>query len=190
MIGGSRRVCCEPTALIVWTERTWLSSLTACTLSRTKCTFWALQETRSVTLPPFAHHSLMESLDSFILSFDRSLAEQWVVADFACFLFIDGTRTFFLNWQFQEKALVLNPASVVATELMNLYEAMGDCLAYQYGGSEAHSKFFKRQKGSWEVTTQSKDMMTRSVSSSSLSPLSLSHQPSSSPSSVPATTHD
>ncbi len=54
----------------------------------------------------------------------------------------------------------LNPRSIVATELMDLYEAMGDCLALQYGGSEAHSKFFKRQKGSWEATTQSKDMMT------------------------------
>ncbi|QDZ25839.1 phosphoinositide phosphatase SAC1 [Chloropicon primus] len=60
----------------------------------------------------------------------------------------------------KESTSTLNPRSAVATELMNLYEAMGDCLAYQYGGSEAHSKFFKRQKGSWEVTTQSKDMMT------------------------------
>ena len=54
----------------------------------------------------------------------------------------------------------INPRSIVATELMNLYEAMGDCIALQYGGSEAHSKFFKRQKGSWEATTQSQDMMT------------------------------
>ena len=60
----------------------------------------------------------------------------------------------------QAEGLWLNPRSVAVTELMDMYEEMGDVLAYQYGGSEAHSKFFKRQKGSWEVTTQSKDMVT------------------------------
>lgn len=54
----------------------------------------------------------------------------------------------------------IDPRSEVATQLMNLYENMGDSLALQYGGSEAHSVFFQRQKGNWEATTQSKDLMT------------------------------
>lgn len=30
----------------------------------------------------------------------------------------------------------------------------------QYGGSEAHSTFFQRQRGDWEPATQSRDLMT------------------------------
>ncbi len=30
----------------------------------------------------------------------------------------------------------------------------------QYGGSEAHSTFFQRQRGDWEAATQSRDLMT------------------------------
>lgn len=40
--------------------------------------------------------------------------------------------------------------------LMSMYEHMGNTLALQYGGSEAHSVFFDRKKGEWEATTQSK----------------------------------
>jgi len=32
--------------------------------------------------------------------------------------------------------------------------------ALQYGGSEAHSTFFQRQRGDWEAATQSRDLMT------------------------------
>ena len=39
---------------------------------------------------------------------------------------------------------------------MGMYEQMGNTLALQYGGSEAHSVFFDRKKGEWEATTQSK----------------------------------
>ena len=30
----------------------------------------------------------------------------------------------------------------------------------QYGGSEAHSTFFQRQRGDWEAATQSRDFIT------------------------------
>ena len=29
----------------------------------------------------------------------------------------------------------------------------------QYGGSEAHSTFFQRQRGDWEAATQSRDLV-------------------------------
>ena len=35
------------------------------------------------------------------------------------------------------------------------------CLpALQYGGSEAHSTFFQRQRGDWEPATQSRELLT------------------------------
>jgi len=34
------------------------------------------------------------------------------------------------------------------------------CMCVQYGGSEAHSTFFQRQRGDWEAATQSRDLMT------------------------------
>lgn len=40
------------------------------------------------------------------------------------------------------------------------YERMGDVLAMQYGGSEAHNKFFQQQRGNWQATMQSRDLMT------------------------------
>ena len=40
------------------------------------------------------------------------------------------------------------------------YERMGDCLSVQYGGSEAHSQFFHRQRGEWNASVQSRDLMT------------------------------
>lgn len=33
-------------------------------------------------------------------------------------------------------------------------------LCVQYGGSEAHSTFFQRERGNWEAATQSRDLMT------------------------------
>lgn len=50
--------------------------------------------------------------------------------------------------------------SSIGLQLMAQYEAMGDALAQQYGGSEAHAKFFQRFKGSWEYALQSKEMLT------------------------------
>ena len=39
---------------------------------------------------------------------------------------------------------------------------LSDCALYvlQYGGSEAHSTFFQRQRGDWEAATQSRDFLT------------------------------
>jgi hypothetical protein len=39
----------------------------------------------------------------------------------------------------------IDPGSSLATELMSMYESMGHALAQQYGGSEAHTGFFKQQ---------------------------------------------
>eukprot|EP00983_Pelagomonas_calceolata_P124996 1161171-Pelagomonas_calceolata.AAC.7 len=39
---------------------------------------------------------------------------------------------------------------------MEQYELMGNTLALQYGGSDAHSVFFQRQKGEWEASTRGK----------------------------------
>jgi len=79
------------------------------------------------------------------------------VAQFAYGLFSLEHQLFHLGMIDTKK---IDVRSEIATQLMNLYESMGDCIALQYGGSEAHSVFFKRQKGTWEATTQSKDLMT------------------------------
>ena len=54
----------------------------------------------------------------------------------------------------------IDPGCGAALQLMAQYEAMGDVLSLQYGGSEAHSKFFQRQKGSSAYATKSRDIMT------------------------------
>ncbi|KAI4330463.1 hypothetical protein MLD38_028752 [Melastoma candidum] len=46
----------------------------------------------------------------------------------------------------------------VAEQLMDLYEAMGDTLALQYGGSPAHNKIFSERRGQWRATIQSQDL--------------------------------
>ncbi|KAL1350251.1 hypothetical protein HN51_014370 [Arachis hypogaea] len=45
----------------------------------------------------------------------------------------------------------------IAMEIMALYEAMGDTLALQYGGSGAHNKIFSEKKGQWKAATQSRE---------------------------------
>ncbi|XP_051135540.1 phosphoinositide phosphatase SAC2-like isoform X2 [Andrographis paniculata] len=47
--------------------------------------------------------------------------------------------------------------SPLADELMKIYEAMGDTLALQYGGSAAHNKIFSERRGQWKATTQSQE---------------------------------
>ncbi|XP_057535659.1 phosphoinositide phosphatase SAC2-like [Amaranthus tricolor] len=46
-----------------------------------------------------------------------------------------------------------------AKMLMGLYEAMGDTLALQYGGSAAHNKIFSDRKGHWKAATQSQEFI-------------------------------
>ena len=40
------------------------------------------------------------------------------------------------------------------------YEKVGDSLAHQYGGSEAHSRFFQHQRGDWAAAMSSRDLVT------------------------------
>ncbi|CAB4272227.1 unnamed protein product [Prunus armeniaca] len=45
----------------------------------------------------------------------------------------------------------------LAEDLMRVYEAMGDTLALQYGGSAAHNKIFSETRGQWKAATQSQE---------------------------------
>ncbi|MBA0565410.1 hypothetical protein Golob_010287 [Gossypium lobatum] len=47
--------------------------------------------------------------------------------------------------------------SPLAEDLMGVYEAMGDTLALQYGGSAAHNKIFSQRRGQWKAATQSQE---------------------------------
>ncbi|KAF8025522.1 hypothetical protein BT93_F2377 [Corymbia citriodora subsp. variegata] len=53
----------------------------------------------------------------------------------------------------------LDPHSSIATALMDMYQSMGDALAQQYGGSEAHNTVFTERQGKWKATTQSKEFL-------------------------------
>lgn len=65
----------------------------------------------------------------------------------------------------QLHAIGINPTpkidlnDVLARPLMALYEAMGDTLAFQYGGSAAHNKIFSERKGHWKAATQSQEFI-------------------------------
>ncbi|GER53610.1 phosphoinositide phosphatase family protein [Striga asiatica] len=48
--------------------------------------------------------------------------------------------------------------SALADDLMKIYEAMGDTLALQYGGSAAHNKIFSERRGQWKAATQSQEL--------------------------------
>ncbi|TKY64217.1 Phosphoinositide phosphatase SAC2 [Spatholobus suberectus] len=47
----------------------------------------------------------------------------------------------------------------LAKELMQVYESMGDTLAFQYGGSAAHNKIFSERRGQWKAATQSQEFI-------------------------------
>ncbi|ESW07378.1 hypothetical protein PHAVU_010G125000 [Phaseolus vulgaris] len=47
----------------------------------------------------------------------------------------------------------------LAEELMEVYESMGDTLAFQYGGSAAHNKIFSERRGQWKAATQSQEFI-------------------------------
>ncbi|XP_042048111.1 phosphoinositide phosphatase SAC2-like [Salvia splendens] len=49
--------------------------------------------------------------------------------------------------------------SSLADDLMKIYEAMGDTLALQYGGSAAHNKIFSERRGQWKAATQSQEFL-------------------------------
>ncbi|GMY34839.1 phosphoinositide phosphatase SAC2-like isoform X1 [Fagus crenata] len=47
----------------------------------------------------------------------------------------------------------------LAEDLMRVYEAMGDTLALQYGGSPAHNKIFADIRGQWKPATNCRDLI-------------------------------
>ncbi|GFY97206.1 phosphoinositide phosphatase family protein [Actinidia rufa] len=47
--------------------------------------------------------------------------------------------------------------SPLAEDLMKVYEAMGDTLSLQYGGSAAHNKIFSQRRGQCKAATQSQE---------------------------------
>ncbi|CAA2969418.1 phosphoinositide phosphatase SAC2-like isoform X1 [Olea europaea subsp. europaea] len=49
--------------------------------------------------------------------------------------------------------------SPLADDLMRIYEAMGDTLALQYGGSAAHNKIFSETRGQLKLATQSQEFL-------------------------------
>ncbi|KAG0560065.1 hypothetical protein KC19_10G151800 [Ceratodon purpureus] len=53
----------------------------------------------------------------------------------------------------------LDPDCGVAAALMDMYQNMGDSLALQYGGSEAHNYVFPERQGKWKATTHSQEFM-------------------------------
>ncbi|KAK9078391.1 hypothetical protein SSX86_002448 [Deinandra increscens subsp. villosa] len=52
---------------------------------------------------------------------------------------------------------VIELDSILAEDLMRIYEKMGDTLALQYGGSAAHNKIFCQRRGQWKAATQSQE---------------------------------
>ncbi|KAK1287335.1 Phosphoinositide phosphatase SAC1 [Acorus calamus] len=53
----------------------------------------------------------------------------------------------------------VDPNSSIAAALMDMYQSMGDALAQQYGGSEAHNTVFPERQGKWKATTQSREFL-------------------------------
>ncbi|KAG0492472.1 hypothetical protein HPP92_005870 [Vanilla planifolia] len=47
--------------------------------------------------------------------------------------------------------------SPLSDDVMDIYEKMGDTLAFQYGGSAAHNKIFCERRGQWKAATQSQE---------------------------------
>eukprot|EP01026_Neomeris_dumetosa_P025902 TRINITY_DN21231_c0_g1_i2.p1 TRINITY_DN21231_c0_g1~~TRINITY_DN21231_c0_g1_i2.p1 ORF type:complete len:842 (-),score=65.31 TRINITY_DN21231_c0_g1_i2:676-3201(-) len=52
----------------------------------------------------------------------------------------------------------IKTSSSMAVQLMNMYERMGNALSQQYGGSNAHSKVFSKQRGERWSRAKLKDM--------------------------------
>eukprot|EP00803_Ostreobium_quekettii_P002349 evm.model.scf_47.9 EVM.evm.TU.scf_47.9 scf_47:105431-123826(-) len=58
------------------------------------------------------------------------------------------------------EAIELETDCSLAYHVMEMYEKMGDRIALQYGGSEAHGTFFHRMRGASEVGAQTKEAVT------------------------------
>ncbi|KAJ0085137.1 hypothetical protein Patl1_07187 [Pistacia atlantica] len=53
----------------------------------------------------------------------------------------------------------VDPNSIIAAALMDMYQSMGDALAQQYGGSAANNSVFPERQGRWRATTQSREFL-------------------------------
>ncbi|KAK4741049.1 hypothetical protein SAY87_024637 [Trapa incisa] len=53
----------------------------------------------------------------------------------------------------------VDPDSSIAAALMDMYQSMGDALAQQYGGSEAHNTVFTERQGKWKAATHSREFL-------------------------------
>ncbi|KAH1034966.1 hypothetical protein GYH30_055095 [Glycine max] len=53
----------------------------------------------------------------------------------------------------------VDPDSSIAVALLDMYQSMGDALAQQYGGSDAHNTVFPERQGKWKATTQSREFL-------------------------------
>ncbi|KAL9228488.1 hypothetical protein vseg_004065 [Gypsophila vaccaria] len=96
-------------------------------------------------------------------SLDRTNAAQYVYSLVA------------LGYQLMAVGIMESPeidfSSSLAHELMNLFEALGDALAQQYGGSPAHSKIFSKTRGESKASTVLRELiksMQRHISNSFL----------------------
>ncbi|XP_021719947.1 phosphoinositide phosphatase SAC2-like [Chenopodium quinoa] len=54
---------------------------------------------------------------------------------------------------------VINIEDPLACDLMSLYQAMGDALSRQYGGSPAHHKIFSKIRGQYKMASQFQEFM-------------------------------
>jgi len=116
--------------------------------------------------------SAHNQLDASVLEHDLGVSEQMGVLRTNCIDCLDRTNVaqfafglVALSRQFAALAVTthtvdIHTESSMSVELGLMYEAMGNCLAQQYGGSDAHTKFFKDQRGEWGARTQSEDVMT------------------------------
>lgn len=56
--------------------------------------------------------------------------------------------------------MAVDPRSSLASELMSAYEAVGNLIAQQYGGSEAHTSLLRRWRGGWQAGHRGRELLT------------------------------
>ncbi|KAH9626213.1 hypothetical protein KSS87_000092 [Heliosperma pusillum] len=128
------------------------------------------------TLPPVTDskmssslsHSITETEDDNEYSLSGTMRLQSGVLRTNCIDCLDRTNVAQYSFglvalDHQLHAIGINPTTKqdpndsYAKKLMGLYEAMGDTLAFQYGGSAAHNKIFSERKGHWKAATHSQE---------------------------------
>ncbi|KAK3261047.1 hypothetical protein CYMTET_30031, partial [Cymbomonas tetramitiformis] len=79
------------------------------------------------------------------------------VAQFALGMVALGQQLYALGLSDTPK-IALNSGAMAV--LMDMYQSMGDILALQYGGSEAHNKVFAQHRGKWKSLHRSQEFIT------------------------------